>query len=112
MLAVERGTTPLELRRFTVEWTAVNKYTQADGTVRNLTDSYTFTVTPLDRGQKALQHYGDDLRQGRDGRRRQFTHKRGEIKTVTKTTYNGKTTELEQTNDVDEETTRPASGTT
>ncbi len=44
-----RGTTPLELRRFTVEWTAVNKYTQADGTVRNLTDSYTFTVTPLDR---------------------------------------------------------------
>lgn len=44
-----RGTTPLELRRFTVEWTAVNKYTQADGTVRNLTDSYTFTVTPLDK---------------------------------------------------------------
>ena len=29
-----RGTAPLELRRFTVEWTAVNKYTQADGTVR------------------------------------------------------------------------------
>ena len=42
-----RGTAPLKLRRFTVEWTAVNKYTQADGTVRNLTDSYTFTVTPL-----------------------------------------------------------------
>ena len=32
-----RGTAPLKLRRFTVEWTAVNKYTQADGTVRNLT---------------------------------------------------------------------------
>ena len=47
-----RGTTPLELRRFTVEWTAVNKYTQADDTVRNLTDSYTFTVTPLDSTKK------------------------------------------------------------
>ena len=45
--AVERGKASLELRRFTVEWTAVNKYTQADGTVRNLTNRYTFTVTPL-----------------------------------------------------------------
>lgn len=45
--AVERGKATLQLRRFTVEWTAVNKYTQADGTVRNLTDSYSFTVTPL-----------------------------------------------------------------
>ena len=69
--AVERGKATLELRRFTVEWTAVNKYTQADGTVRNLTDSYTFTVTPLDKDKKALHHYGDDLRQGREGRRRQ-----------------------------------------
>ncbi len=50
--AVERGKASLELRRFTVEWTAVNKYTQADGTVRNLTNSYTFTVTPLDKDKK------------------------------------------------------------
>ena len=50
--AVERGKATLELRRFTVEWTAVNKYTQADGTVRNLTDSYTFTVTPLVKDKK------------------------------------------------------------
>ena len=50
--AVERDKTPLELRRFTVEWTAVNKYTQADGTVRNLTDRYSFTVTPLDKDKK------------------------------------------------------------
>ena len=50
--AVERGKAPLELRRFTVEWTAVNKYTQADGTVRNLTDRYSFTVTPLGKDKK------------------------------------------------------------
>ena len=81
-----RGTTPLELRRFTVEWTAVNKYTQADGTVRNLTDSYTFTVTPLDKDKKpyiiTVTTYDRDVT-GDDGI---VTHKRGEIKTVTKTT--------------------------
>ena len=69
-LPSERGKATLELRRFTVEWTAVNKYTQADGTVRNLTDSYTFTVTPLDKDRKPYRHYGDDLRQGRDGRQK------------------------------------------
>lgn len=102
--AVERGKASLELRRFTVEWTAVNKYTQADGTVRNLTDSYTFTVTPLD--SKTKQPYSitvttyDRDETDEDG----TTHKRGEIKTVTKT-YNGETTELkEQTDDVDAET--------
>ena len=98
-----RGTTPLELRRFTVEWTAVNKYTQADGTVRNLTDSYTFTVTPLD--SKMKQPYSitvttyDRDETDKDG----TTHKRGEIKTVTKT-YDGKTTEIaKQTDDMDKE---------
>lgn len=99
-----RGTAPLELRRFTVEWTAVNKYTQADGTVRNLTNRYTFTVTPLDKDKKpysiTVKTYDRDVTDA-DGN---VTHKRGEIKTVTKT-YDGKTTELEkQTDVVDKET--------
>lgn len=98
-----RGTASLELRRFTVEWTAVNKYTQADGTVRNLTDSYTFTVTPLDKDKKpyiiTVTTYDRD-ETDEDG----TTHKRGEIKTVTKT-YNDKTTEIaKQTTVVDAET--------
>ncbi len=99
-----RGTDRLELRRFTVEWTAVNKYTQADGTVRNLTDSYTFTVTPLDSTKKqpysiTVTTYDRD-ETDTDG----TTHKRGEIKTVTKT-YDGKTTEIaKQTTVVDAET--------
>lgn len=94
-----RGTAPLELRRFTVEWTAVNKYTQADGTVRNLTDSYTFTVTPLD--SKTKQPYSitvttyDSDEKDKDGT---VTHKRGEIKTVTKT-YNDITTPLDKQTD-------------
>lgn len=99
-----RGTAPLELRRFTVEWTAVNKYTQADGTVRNLTDNYTFTVTPLDSKTKqpysitVTTYYRDETDD--DG----TTHKRGEIKTVTKT-YNDITTPLDkQTTVVDAET--------
>ena len=99
-----RGTAPLELRRFTVEWTAVNKYTQADGTVRNLTNSYTFTVTPLGKDKKpysiTVTTYDRDEKD-KDGN---VTHKRGEIKTVTKT-YNDETTELEkQTTVVDKET--------
>lgn len=100
-----RGTDRLELRRFTVEWTAVNKYTQADGTVRNLTNSYTFTVTPLDSTKKqpysiTVTTYDKDEKD-EDGI---VTHKRGEIKTVTKT-YDGKTTEIaKQTDDVDKET--------
>ena len=104
--AVERGKATLELRRFTVEWTAVNKYTQADGTVRNLTDSYTFTVTPLDSTKKqpysiTVTTYDRD-ETDTDG----TTHKRGEIKTVTKT-YNDKTTEIaKQTTVVDAETNR------
>ena len=69
--AVERGKATLELRRFTVEWTAVNKYTQADGTVRNLTRQLQLYGHAAGQGQNALQHYGDDLRQGRDGQRRQ-----------------------------------------
>lgn len=95
---VERDKTPLELRRFTVEWTAVNKYTQADGTVRNLTDSYTFTVTPLDKDKKpyiiTVTTYDRDETDA-DGT---VTHKRGEIKTVTKT-YGDKTTKLEKQTD-------------
>lgn len=99
-----RGTAPLELRRFTVEWTAVNKYTQADGTVRNLTDSYTFTVTPLGEDKTpysiTVTTYDRDETDA-DGT---VTHKRGEIKTVTKT-YDGKTTEIaKQTTVVDAET--------
>lgn len=102
--AVERGKATLELRRFTVEWTAVNKYTQADGTVRNLTDSYTFTVTPLGKDKKpyiiTVTTYDRD-ETDKDGN---VTHKRGEIKTVTKT-YDGKTTPLDkQTTIVDAET--------
>lgn len=100
-----RGTAPLELRRFTVEWTAVNKYTQADDTVRNLTNSYTFTVTPLDK-DKDKKPYSitvttyDRDETDTDG----TTHKRGEIETVTKT-YDGKTTALDkQTDVVDAET--------
>lgn len=100
-----RGTAPLELRRFTVEWTAVNKYTQADGTVRNLTDSYTFTVTPLDTLDKdkkqsyniTVTTYDRDVT-GADGT---VTHKRGEIKTVTKTIGDEKTN-IAPTNDVNE----------
>ena len=101
--AVERDKTSLELRRFTVEWTAVNKYTQADGTVRNLTNSYTFTVTPLVKDKKpyiiTVTTYDKDEKD-EDGI---VTHKRGEIKTVTKT-YDGKTTEIaKQTDDMDKE---------
>ena len=79
-------------------------YTQADGTVRNLTDNYTFTVTPLD--SKTKQPYSitvttyDRDETDDDG----TTHKRGEIKTVTKT-YNDITTPLDkQTTVVDAET--------
>lgn len=102
--AVERGKATLELRRFTVEWTAVNKYTQADDTVRNLTDSYTFTVTPLGKDKMpysiTVTTYDRDVTDI-DGN---VTHKRGEIKTVTKT-YDGKTTALDkQTDVVNEET--------
>ncbi len=95
-----RGTAPLELRRFTVEWTAVNKYTQADGTVRNLTNSYTFTVTPLDSKTKqpysiTVTTYDRDVKDA-DGN---VTHKRGEIETVTKT-IGDKKTNIDPTNDV------------
>ena len=105
--AVERGKATLELRRFTVEWTAVNKYTQADGTVRNLTDSYSFTVTPLGKDKMpysiTVTTYDRDVTDI-DGN---VTHKRGEIKTVTKTTYDGKTTALDkQTTVVDAETNK------
>lgn len=98
-----RGTAPLELRRFTVEWTAVNKYTQADGTVRNLTDSYTFTVTPL--GEDKTPYSITVTTYDRDETDADGTiHPRGEIKTVTKT-YGDKTTKLEkQTTVVDKET--------
>lgn len=97
---VERDKTSLELRRFTVEWTAVNKYTQADGTVRNLTDSYTFTVTPLDSKTKqpysiTVTTYDRDVKDA-DGN---VTHKRGEIETVTKTIGDEKTN-IDPTNDV------------
>lgn len=92
-----RGTDTLDLRRFTVEWTAVNKYTQADDTVRNLTDSYSFTVTPLD-GKKTpysitVTTYDRDDKDA-DGT---VTHKRGEIKTVTKT-IGDETTKIDPTN--------------
>ena len=92
-----RGTAPLELRRFTVEWTAVNKYTQTDGTVRNLTDRYSFTVTPLGKDKMpysiTVTTYDRDVTD-KDGT---VTHKRGEIKTVTKT-IGDKTTDIAPTN--------------
>lgn len=105
--AVEHGKATLELRRFTVEWTAVNKYTQADGTVRNLTDSYSFMVTPLGKDKMpysiTVTTYDRD-ETDKDGN---VTHKRGEIKTVTKTTYDSKTTEIaKQTTVVDAETNK------
>lgn len=105
--AVERGKATLELRRFTVEWTAVNKYTQADGTVRNLTDSYSFMVTPLGKDKMpysiTVTTYDRD-ETDKDGN---VTHKRWEIKTVTKTTYDSKTTEIaKQTTVVDAETNK------
>lgn len=94
-----RGTAPLELRRFTVEWIAVNKYTQAEGTVRNLTDSYTFTVTPLGEDKTpysiTVTTYDRDETDA-DGT---VTHKRGEIETVTKT-IGDKKTNIDPTNDV------------
>lgn len=95
-----RGTAPLELRRFTVEWTAVNKYTQADGTVRNLTDSYTFTVTPLDKDKDKKPYSITVTTYDRDEKDEDgiVTHKRGEIETVTKT-YGDKTTKLEKQTD-------------
>lgn len=99
--AVERGKATLELRRFTVEWTAVNKYTQADGTVRNLTDSYSFMVTPLGKDKMpysiTVTTYDRD-ETDKDGN---VTHKRGEIKTVTKT-IGDKKTNIDPTNDVNE----------
>ena len=99
--AVERGKATLELRRFTVEWTAVNKYTQTDGTVRNLTDRYSFTVTPLGKDKMpysiTVTTYDRDVTD-KDGT---VTHKRGEIKTVTKT-IGDKTTDIAPTNDVNE----------
>lgn len=92
-----RGTASLELRRFTVEWTAVNKYTQTDGMVRNLTDRYSFTVTPLGKDKMpysiTVTTYDRDVTD-KDGT---VTHKRGEIKTVTKT-IGDKTTDIAPTN--------------
>ena len=76
----------------------MNKYTQADGTVRNLTDSYTFTVTPLGEDKTpysiTVTTYDRDEKD-KDGN---VTHKRGEIKTVTKT-YNDITTPLDKQTD-------------
>lgn len=97
-----RGTDRLELRRFTVEWTAVNKYTQADGTVCNLTDSYTFTVTPLDKDKDKKPYSITVTTYDRDETDAyNVTHKRGEIKTVTKT-IGDKKTNIDPTNDVNE----------
>lgn len=98
-----RGKASLELRRFTVEWTAVNKYTQADGTVRNLTDSYTFTVTPLDKDKDKKPYSITVTTYDRDEKDEDgtVTHKRGEIKTVTKT-IGDKKTNIDPTNDVNE----------
>lgn len=96
-----RGTAPLELRRFTVEWTAVNKYTQADGTVRNLTDRYSFKVTPLDGNKTPYSITVTTYDRDETDDNGMVTHKRGEIKTVTKT-IGDKTTDIAPTNDVNE----------
>lgn len=99
--AVERGKATLELRRFTVEWTAVNKYTQADGTVRNLTDRYSFKVTPLDGNKTPNSITVTTYDRDETDDNGMVTHKRGEIKTVTKT-IGDKTTDIAPTNDVNE----------
>ena len=99
--AVERGKATLELRRFTVEWTAVNKYTQADGTVRNLTDRYSFKVTPLDGNKTPYSITVTTYDRDETDDNGMVTHKRGEIKTVTKT-IGDKTTDIAPTNDVNE----------
>lgn len=99
--AVERGKATLELRRFTVEWTAVNKYTQADGTVRNLTDRYSFKVTPLDGNKTPYSITVTTYDRDETDDNGMVTHKRGEIKTVTKT-IGDKTTDIASTNDVNE----------
>ena len=99
--AVERGKASLELRRFTVEWTAVNKYTQADGTVRNLTDRYSFKVTPLDGNKTPYSITVTTYDRDETDDNGMVTHKRGEIKTVTKT-IGDKTTDIAPTNDVNE----------
>lgn len=99
--AVERGKATLELRRFTVEWTAVNKYTQADGTVRNLTDRYSFKVTPLDGNKTPYSITVTTYDRYETDDNGMVTHKRGEIKTVTKT-IGDKTTDIAPTNDVNE----------
>lgn len=99
--AVERGKATLELRRFTVEWTAVNKYTQADGTVRNLTDRYSFKVTPLDGNKTPYSITATTYDRDETDDNGMVTHKRGEIKTVTKT-IGDKTTDIAPTNDVNE----------
>ena len=99
--AVERGKALLELRRFTVEWTAVNKYTQADGTVRNLTDRYSFKVTPLDGNKTPYSITVTTYDRDETDDNGMVTHKRGEIKTVTKT-IGDKTTDIAPTNDVNE----------
>lgn len=99
--AVERGKATLELRRFTVEWTAVNKYTQADGTVRNLTDRYSFKVTPLDGNKTPYSITVTTYDRDETDDNGMVTHKRGEIKTVTKT-IGDKTTDIAPINDVNE----------
>lgn len=99
--AVERGKATLQLRRFTVEWTAVNKYTQADGTVRNLTDRYSFKVTPLDGNKTPYSITVTTYDRDETDDNGMVTHKRGEIKTVTKT-IGDKTTDIAPTNDVNE----------
>lgn len=99
--AVERGKATLELRRFTVEWTAVNKETQADGTVRNLTDRYSFKVTPLDGNKTPYSITVTTYDRDETDDNGMVTHKRGEIKTVTKT-IGDKTTDIAPTNDVNE----------
>ena len=68
--------------------------------MRNLTDSYTFTVTPLDSKTKqpysiTVTTYDRDVKDA-DGN---ITHKRGEIETVTKTIGDEKTN-IDPTNDV------------
>jgi len=76
----------------------VNKHTQADGTVRNLTDSYTFTVTPLGEDKTPYSITVTTYDRDETDDNGMVTHKRGEIKTVTKT-YDGKTTPLDKQTD-------------
>ena len=77
----------LTLTRFAVEWPAVNAYTDENGKVRNLTDRYEFTVTPLNGTPYTVEVLtaAEDTVTGQDADGNDIVTPRGTILTVTKT---------------------------